>query len=369
MLIGKRLGILAVNLSILPSFPRKRKSRFWTFVGCRSLDSRLRGNGGCFMIFLTALSLLTACTPATDPGWSGYVEGDIIYVAPALAGTLVSLNVKAGDEATQGMALFALESQNEQAARQEADAHLTRAQALVANSAKGKRQDEIAVTEAQLRQAQDQLKLAAAALARDEPLNLQGFISAARLEDERTLLAQSRAKMDELLAQLRVARLPARSDERAAAVADAQAAQQALAQSAWREEQKSRTAPANGRVTDLFFRVGEWVQAGQPVLALLPPGQVKVRFFVPERALGGLRTGAPVLIHCDGCAAPIPAKISFIANRAEYTPPVIYSNVQRAKLVFMLEARPDPADAPRLHPGQPVGVRPGDVQVGSGATP
>ncbi len=306
----------------------------------------------------SAALLLTACSPAADPGWSGYVEGDTIYVASALGGTLLSLNVRAGDEVSQDMPLFALESESEQAARLEADARVVSAQAHVANSAKGKRQDEIAVTEAQLRQAQDQLKLAAAALARDEPLHRQGFVSVARLEDERTLLAQSRAKVDELIAQLRVARLPARVDERAAAVADAQAARQVLAQSAWREGQKSRTAPASGRITDLFFRVGEWVQPGQPVLALLPPGQVKVRFFVPERVLGSLRSGAPVWIHCDGCATPVSAKISFIANRAEYTPPVIYSNVQRAKLVFMVEARPDPKDASRLHPGQPVDVRP-----------
>ncbi len=309
-------------------------------------------------VWTAAILFLAACSPATEPGWSGYVEGETIYVAPALGGTLVSLKVRAGDEARKDMPLFDLESDSEQAARLEASARLTHAQAVVANSAKGKRQDEIAVIEAQLAQAQAQVKLAAAELARDEPLRQQGFVSAARLEDVRTLLAQSLAKVAELSAQLRVARLPARTDERAAAVADAQAARQALAQSAWRESQKSRTAPASGRITDVFFRVGEWVQAGQPVLALLPPGQVKVRFFVPESVVGGLRTGASVLIHCDGCPAPVPAKISFIAERAEYTPPVIYSNVQRAKLVFMVEARPDPADGARLHPGQPVEVRP-----------
>jgi HlyD family secretion protein len=309
----------------------------------------------------TAVLLLVSCTPAADTGWSGYVEGETLYIAPALGGTLVSLHVRAGDEVTQGLPLFALESQSEQAARLEADARVAQAQAQVANNAKGKRPDEIAVIEAQLAQAQDQFKLATAALARDEPLRAQGFVSAARLEDEHTLLGMSRARVNELSAQLRVARLPARVDERVAAEAQAQATTQVREQSAWREAQKSRTAPASGRITDLFFRVGEWVQPGQPVLALLPPAQVKVRFFVPELTLGGLHTGAPVRIACDGCGAPIPAKISFIANRAEYTPPVIYSNAQRAKLVFMVEARPDPVDAPRLHPGQPVSVLPIDT--------
>ena len=192
----------------------------------------------------------------------------------------------------------------------------------------------------------------------------QGFVSAARSDNLRAAQAQSSARLDELEAQLRVAQLPARVDERAAAAADTDAARQSLRQSAWREAQKSRTAPAAGLVADTFFRVGESVQAGQPVLALLPPGNVKARFFVPESAVGHLQLGAAVQIVCDGCAAPIPARISFISNRAEYTPPVIYSNAQRAKLVFLVEARPSPVDGARLKPGQPV-----DVVPATGATP
>jgi HlyD family secretion protein len=92
-------------------------------------------------------------------------------------------------------------------------------------------------------------------------------------------------------------------------------------------------------------------------VSLLPPGNVKVRFFVPETVVGGLRTGAAVSISCDGCAAPIEAQISYISPQAEYTPPVIYSRESRAKLVFLIEARPGAADALKLRPGQPVEVR------------
>jgi HlyD family secretion protein len=105
------------------------------------------------------------------------------------------------------------------------------------------------------------------------------------------------------------------------------------------------------------MRVGEWVPAGQPVLALLPPAQRKARFYVPEAAVGGLQLGQTVQLHCDGCGAAIPARLSFIASGPEYTPPVIYSNAQRSKLVFLVEARPLKAeDAERLHPGQPLDV-------------
>ncbi|NMM10036.1 MAG: HlyD family efflux transporter periplasmic adaptor subunit [Polaromonas sp.] len=311
----------------------------------------------CALLFISGL--VTACQPKAEPGWSGYVEGDYVYVSSSLGGTLLQLNVRTGDQARQDLPLFALEAENEQAARLEAGARLARANAQLANADKGKRRDEIAVIEAQMSQAREQARLNAAALAREEQLVKQGFVSAAHRDELRAAQAQSAAHLDELAAQLRVGQLPARVDERTAAVADTEAARQSLRQSAWREAQKSRTAPASGLVTDTFFRVGESVQPGQPVLALLPPGNVKARFFVPEGVVGHLQIGAAVHIICDGCAAPIPARISFISNRAEYTPPVIYSNTQRAKLVFMVEARPSSvSDGARLKPGQPVDVVP-----------
>jgi HlyD family secretion protein len=90
---------------------------------------------------------------------------------------------------------------------------------------------------------------------------------------------------------------------------------------------------------------------------MLPPENVKVRFFVPEAVVGSLTPGRRISIHCDGCAQDVPATISYVSNQAEYTPPVIYSNEIRSKLVFMIEAHPQRADAAKLHPGQPVAVR------------
>ncbi|WP_218280098.1 HlyD family efflux transporter periplasmic adaptor subunit [Verrucomicrobium spinosum] len=106
---------------------------------------------------------------------------------------------------------------------------------------------------------------------------------------------------------------------------------------------------------DTLYEAGEWIPAGTPVVTLLPPANVKIRFYVPETQLARLTKGASVAIHMDG-SAPVQATISFISNQAEYTPPVIYSRETREKLVFLCEARPQAADAPRLHPGQPVEV-------------
>jgi HlyD family secretion protein len=147
-----------------------------------------------------------------------------------------------------------------------------------------------------------------------------------------------------------------RDKEIAAAQADVDAARAVLAQSDWRLAQRAIASTAKGVVQDTFYSEGEWVASGSPVVSLLPPGNIKLRFFVPETAVGSLKIGQPVRAACDGCSAPVAAKISFISRQAEYTPPVIYSREQRTKLVFLVEARPEPADATKLKPGQPLDV-------------
>lgn len=302
-------------------------------------------------------ALACACTPAPPAAWSGYVEGDYVYVSAPIGGTLVALSVQAGQDVKRGAALFALDPEPEQAARDEALARLASARAEAADADKGRRPDEIAVTSGQLAQARAAEMLARSELARAQELLVQRFVSEARVDDARSSFAQAQARVRELEAAERVTRLPARADTRSAAAARAEAAQQALRQSEWRERQTRALAPADAQVADTYFRPGEVVTAGQPVVALLPPPNVKARFFVPEAEIATLAAGQAVALSCDGCGAPIAARVTHIATRAEYTPPVIYSNVQRAKLVFLVEARPAPADAPRLRPGQPLDVR------------
>lgn len=308
---------------------------------------------------LAGALLASGCERGSDTAaWSGYVEGEYVYVASPFAGALRRLAVAAGQRVARGAPLFALDADLERAARAESVARLDRAKAQAADAEKGKRADEIAVLQAQLAQARAQAELAANELTRQQQLVAQGFISRSRLDDAKTAAMQSRARVAEIEATLRVARLPARADERAAAEAEAEAAAQAVRQSDWRASQKEQTAPVDARVADTYFRVGEWVAAGQPVVALLPPEGIRARFFVAEADLGRIALGQPVQVACDGCGAPVPARISFIATQAEYTPPVIYSNAQRAKLVFRVDATPEPGVAERLKPGQPIDVRP-----------
>jgi HlyD family secretion protein len=121
-----------------------------------------------------------------------------------------------------------------------------------------------------------------------------------------------------------------------------------------RLERRKMFSPVEGSVEQLYFRVGEMVSAGRPVIALLPPGNVKIRFFVAEAKLPEIKIDDTVGVFCDGCAPGLTARISFISRASEFTPPVIYSLEERNKLVFMIEARPDQPE--RFRVGQPVTV-------------
>lgn len=308
-------------------------------------------------ILLSACLTLSACSSDTLGLYQGYVEGEYVRVAAPFAGSLNALSVQRGAEVKAGAPLFILEQENERAARAEAENRVQRAEAQLANLKKGKRPSELGAIRAQREQASAALKLSQRTLQRDEKLAAQGFISQQKLDDERTQLESGRARLAELDAQLTTAGLAARSDEIRAAEADAEAARAVLKQAEWKLAQKTVTAPVSGLVADTFYVQGEWVPAGNPVVAMLPPQNIKVRFFVPEPELGALQLGQTITISCDGCKNSIAAKVSFISSQAEYTPPVIYSKENRSKLVYLVEARTSPQQAVTLHPGQPVDIK------------
>ena len=311
---------------------------------------------------LTGLVLLIgACSKPAGTDWSGYAEGDYVYVAAPLAGRLESVAVSAGQSVQPGAPLFRLESVNEAAAQAESAQRLASARAQAANLETGKRATEIAVIRAQLAQAQASVVLAQHDLERQQQLLAQGFVARARVEDASTTLQLSQARVDELQASLQVALLPARAQERDAGRANADAALEVLHQNQWRHDQKQQAATVAAQVSEVYFQPGEYIAAGQPVVALLPPANIKARFFVGEGDLAGLQLGQAVQLHCDACGTgAITAHIARIATQPEYTPPVIYSNTQRSKLVYMVEALPAPAQALLLKPGQPLDVTPGN---------
>ena len=307
----------------------------------------------CLLLAATALA---ACSHRDNNVYQGYVEGEFVYLGSSQSGKLTQLAVARGQTVDASAPVFTLESVDETAALQQAQQQLVAARAQLADIQTGKRRPEVNVTKAQLAQAVANARKAALQLTRDEAQYRAGGIPKAQLDDSRANADATAAQVRELSNQVDVALLPGRSQQITAQSAQIEAAQAAVVQAQWKLDQKRVNAPAEGLVYDTLYRVGEWVQAGNPVVQMLPPQNVKVRFFVPETVVGKLAPGRALSIHCDGCTADVPAKITYISSEAEYTPPVIYSNENRAKLVFMVEAHPSAADAVKLHPGQPVAV-------------
>jgi HlyD family secretion protein len=308
------------------------------------------------LLLLLISHVFISCDSKEKNSFQGYIEAEYAYIASPLAGRLDALAVRRGQTVEPGALLFVLEHDNEKYGVDEAQAKWVAAKFQAYDLKTGKRPPELDVYRAQLEQAAADEKLAAIDLARDEELFQVGAISAAQLDRSRTTLQTSRGKISELIASLESGELPGRPDQRRGQAAQAEAAKATYAQADWKLSQKTLEAPHGGLIFDTLYVEGEWVDAGHPVVLLLSPTNIKVRFFVSEKVVGKLQPGQPVEVMCDGCAKTFVGHISYISPSAEYTPPVIFSNETRSKLIFMIEALFSPEDAVLLHPGQPVEV-------------
>ncbi|HJW26965.1 MAG TPA: HlyD family efflux transporter periplasmic adaptor subunit [Rhodocyclaceae bacterium] len=301
---------------------------------------------------------LAACGNGQPPAYQGYVEGEFVYLAAPQSGYLKSLDLPRGSRVQAGQAVFAVAADPDSDALAEAEARADSARERVENLREPRRQPEIGALEANLRAAEASFALARTRLARQEALARQNFVSPANVDEARSAHDQARAQVEAARQQLATYRATlGRLPEVRGAQADLQAARAQSAQKRWLVDRKTVAAPAAGEVADTYYRPGEWVPAGSPVASLLPDGRRRLRFYVPETALAGLKPGLAVEAKCDGCATPIRATIDFISPQAEYTPPVIYSRGSREKLVFRVEAAPAGEQAANLRPGLPVDVR------------
>ena len=307
--------------------------------------------------FALAAVLLGGCAKNSADGFQGYVEGEYVYVAAPLGGALTNLAVARGDQVKKGQLLFELERQSEAAALAQAVKNLAQTQAQLDDLTKGKRPTEIESLTAQLARAQANLKLSAAQFTRREQLGSSDVVSKEELDQARAQNDADQAQVNQLTADLATAKLGGRDDAIRAAQAAVEAQQAALDKARWSFDQKQQFAPADAQVHDTLYRSGEWVAPGNPVVVLLPPENLKVRFFVPQEMLPKIKVGQTVSVQCDGAPHAIKATVNYISTQVEYTPPVIYSRETRANLVFMIEAKIPPADAADVRPGQPADVR------------
>jgi HlyD family secretion protein len=291
--------------------------------------------------------------------WQGYADADFLKIGPTQQGLLVQVHVARGDTVAAGAPLFDQDDANDRAAEDQAARQLQQAEDQLANLQAPGKPTEIRQAAANLADAQaarDKLKKD---LDRNQDLLARGAATSQIVDQERADLRSAEAKVLAMSAMLDQARAPlGRPGEVAAQQAAVDALRAALAMAHWRLDQRHVTAPTAGRIADVLARPGETMPAGGPVVSLLAPQNLFVRFFVPEPDLARIHLGERVGLVCDNCARGLSATISYIAPQAEYTPPVIYSAASRSKLVFLVEARPPKESAFALNPGEPVAVKP-----------
>ena len=300
------------------------------------------------LIAAAALAWYLLRGPDRERMLSGYIEGESLFLAAPVAGTVGSIAAQEGQRVPAGAQLFTIDP-----ATLSAQGEQARAQVLEART-------QIAAAAANAEQAEAEAS-AAAADAEKARRDLNRLLSVRR--DDAAAVAgkdidAAQAALREANARLSAARQTASA--RRAQIAAARA-QESQARGGEREVeirvgQLAPPAPTAARVEEVFYRPGEWVAANQPVVSLLPDDRVKIRFFVPEQLVARYRPGTNVRFSCDGCGAGLTARISYVSPRPEFTPPIIFSRDSRDRLVFMVEALPqNPAG---LMPGLPVDVEP-----------
>ncbi len=262
--------------------------------------------------------ILAGCEEQKDKPWLGYVVGESAMIAAPEGGWLAEVKVRRGDMVRMGDVLFVLDDERQKSQRDEARASLAQAGA-------------------QMQEARAQLTLAEKELARQAGL-ARANAGVAQLYDA--------AKTAEQQARARIALIEAQQKQ----------AEASLGGAGYDLSQRVVQARLSGQVEDVYFRKGEYAGAMTPVVSVLPPENIYVRFFVPESEFAQVKQGQSVAIQCDGCAEKLSAKISFISQIQEFSPPVIFAAGSRERLVYKLEARIE--GGLKLNPGQPVEIRP-----------
>jgi HlyD family secretion protein len=270
------------------------------------------------IVFISSLFLVITCAEQNE-SFQGYVEGELRYIASNFSGQLLQLNVRRGNKVKPKQSLFILEEQPEQSGYRVALNKVTSAKA-------------------QVNVLQSEIKLAQLRYDRRLKLRQKNYVSQEEVDIERNSLEVAKKKLDD-------------------ALASEKAAKDDLARSTWQANKKHYDAPMEALVFDTYFKPGEFVPAGQPVLALLAIEDIKFVFFMSEYRYNTIKQGDRVAVSCDGCKQPLLGTIYYISPKPEFTQPQIYSEQTRHKLTFLIEAHPDSSTASQLHPGQPISVR------------
>lgn len=301
-------------------------------------------------------AIITAIYPGFNApaltAYNGYIEADYVYAAPAAAGRIDMIVVTQGTTLTAGDILFRIDDTHQITALRTAEAQVAVAQANLDNLASGSRAAEIDVIRATLDQARADQHLAQSTLERSQRLFTSGSVTRVKIDTDTAKLQSADAHVAQLEAQLKVAVLPARDAQRIAAAATLAATNAQLDDARLALADREVKAPIGGLVDKVFYEQGEIAAAGAPVVSILPVDSLKALFFIPEADRASIQIGQIFDVTCSGCGQDVSARITRLALSPQYTPPIIYSSEERARLVFQAEAAL--VNSAGLLPGQPL---------------
>jgi len=307
-----------------------------------------------FILSGTLLALTACQKEPVEPSITGYIEAEMRLIASPQSGWIRNHTIEAGDLITKGQLLFQLDTETQLAQLEEAEQNMMAAEAQLQDLQKGARPAELNSIKSQLQEAQAKLNLANKELQRIQSLLDKGLSTAEQLDQAQAQRKISQAQVNTLKSNIEVAGLGGRIDAMIKAEAQIRAAHAQFTARQYVLQQRSVNAEFDGEVKQVMYHQGEYINVGAAVLSVRMLGQDKVRFHLPQDKLMTVKLGQTIQVIADGMEQSMPAKISYIASTAEFTPPVIYSKDSREKLVFLIEARLNQNHS--MHPGLPVDI-------------
>lgn len=294
--------------------------------------------------------------PAGFASGNGRIEGTAIDIAAKIPGRIREVLANEGDFVSAGEAVARMDTAVLDAQLREAIAQYERAKIAVetARSLVTQRRAEKDAAEAVVAQRRTELDAAQRRLARTEDLAARGTAAQQTLDDDRARFEGGRAALAAAIAQRAAsdAAIGFAQSQVIGAAADVEAARAAIERIQADIEDSTLRAPRDGRVQYRVAEVGEVLAAGGRVLNIIDLSDVYMTFFLPTREAGRTALGAEVRIRLD--ALPqllLPARISFVANVAQFTPRTVETAAEREKLMFRVRARIAP-DLLRRHIAQ-----------------
>jgi len=304
---------------------------------------------------LISVCLLTSCKEEKNL-YNGYIEADYVYISPYNNGKIESIFVSKGESIKKGAELFKIDGNKEKANLNIYDQAAQGVNFYIEDMKKGARPEKLKfwsnVAEA--------IKFISEGTGiGDRMYTTLEKDKAVSYKDQQkiTHIHKAALKMSQALtAWVEYQKLSERPDKIAAAESLKKALDTQAAYSKWDMEQVIQGAPKDAYVFDVFYREGEFVQAGKPVVSLLPPENIKAVFFVDGKIVNNLKLGDKISVKLSNVTKPTAAVVSYISSKSEYTDPFIYSLKNNEKYMYLVEAKFNPSDSAKLHPGQPIEV-------------